>query len=65
MHAHHAIVPEQLDNGGEESLVKYYWQTLQDSLTVEYPWDIINWQSLTMGDFSWRECGKELHQLQC
>lgn len=39
MHVHHAVVPEQLANGGEEALVKYYWQTLQDSLTADYPWE--------------------------
>eukprot|EP00977_Amphora_coffeiformis_P000191 scaffold54_cov158-Amphora_coffeaeformis.AAC.5 len=37
MHIHHAVIPEQLANGGEEALVKHYWQSLQDSLTVDYP----------------------------
>ena len=40
MHIHHAVVPENLENGGEEALVKYYWQCLQNSLNdVEYPWE--------------------------
>jgi thiamine kinase-like enzyme len=40
MHVHHAVVPEQLENGGEEALVKYYWQTLTSELTnPAYPWE--------------------------
>ena len=30
MHIHHAINPDDLDNGGEESLLEYYLQTLRD-----------------------------------
>mmetsp|Transcript_15085 Transcript_15085/g.43803 ORF Transcript_15085/g.43803 Transcript_15085/m.43803 type:complete len:479 (-) Transcript_15085:209-1645(-) len=39
MHIHHAVDPEDLDGGGEESLVKYYLQTLRD-LGCAYPEDI-------------------------
>lgn len=38
MHLHHAVLPEDLDNGGEQELVDYYYQTLQASLPDhDYP----------------------------
>jgi hypothetical protein len=37
MHLHHAVLPQDLANGGEEALVKYYWKTLQDLLNQQYP----------------------------
>jgi hypothetical protein len=52
MHIHHAVVPEDLANGGEETLVRYYWQCLQDALVMSsqnqeqqhqqraYPWEV-------------------------
>ena len=39
MHIHHAVNPEDLDNGGEESLVDFYIQTLRE-LGCEYPEDV-------------------------
>jgi len=39
MHIHHAVNPEDLDNGGEEELVEHYLQTLRD-LGCEYPHDV-------------------------
>ena len=39
MHIHHAVIPEDLADGGEEGLVKHYWESLQGSLTVDYPWE--------------------------
>jgi thiamine kinase-like enzyme len=32
MHIHHCIVPSDLENGGEEALVRYYWEALQKAL---------------------------------
>jgi thiamine kinase-like enzyme len=41
MHLHHAVLPEDLANGGEEELVQYYWKTLQESLPENnYPWEM-------------------------
>jgi thiamine kinase-like enzyme len=45
MHIHHAVRPTDLDNGGEEELVDYYLQTLQDKLggpssRCSYPRDV-------------------------
>jgi hypothetical protein len=37
MHIHHAVLPEDLANGGEEALVKYYWKSLQDLLNQQHP----------------------------
>jgi len=39
MHIHHAVNPEDLDDGGEESLVEFYIQTLRD-LGCDYPADV-------------------------
>ena len=39
MHIHHAVNPEDLDNGGEELLVDYYLQTLAD-LNCDYPKEV-------------------------
>jgi hypothetical protein len=36
MHIHHAVLPEDLANGGEEALVKY-WKSLQDLLNQQHP----------------------------
>ena len=32
LHIHHAVRPELLDNGGEEALLRYYWETLHELL---------------------------------
>jgi Ecdysteroid kinase-like family len=42
MHVHHAVLPEHLSHGGEERLVRHYWQTLTASLPASktYPWDV-------------------------
>jgi len=39
MHIHHAVNPEDLDNGGEEGLVEYYLQTLR-RIGCDYPEDV-------------------------
>eukprot|EP00584_Thalassiosira_punctigera_P021045 CAMPEP_0172546714 /NCGR_PEP_ID=MMETSP1067-20121228/16411_1 /TAXON_ID=265564 ORGANISM="Thalassiosira punctigera, Strain Tpunct2005C2" /NCGR_SAMPLE_ID=MMETSP1067 /ASSEMBLY_ACC=CAM_ASM_000444 /LENGTH=428 /DNA_ID=CAMNT_0013333681 /DNA_START=218 /DNA_END=1507 /DNA_ORIENTATION=- len=39
MHVHHAVNPEDLDDGGEESLLEHYLQTLRN-LGCEYPDDV-------------------------
>lgn len=54
MHVHHAVLPEDLDWGGEEKLVQYYWITLiegfdqyndthnynDDDAAKCYPWTV-------------------------
>ncbi|KAL7546555.1 hypothetical protein ACHAWF_014110, partial [Thalassiosira exigua] len=39
MHVHHAVEPHLLDDGGEESLVRYYLETLR-GLGCDYPEDV-------------------------
>jgi thiamine kinase-like enzyme len=39
MHVHHAVAPENLADGGEEVLVKHYWELLQSSLESDYPFE--------------------------
>ena len=51
MHIHHAVLPEDLDNGGERSLVHFYWESLQSRLgpTGEaYDWEIA-WKHYRLG----------------
>jgi thiamine kinase-like enzyme len=45
MHIHHAILPQDLSNGGEEALVDHYWQTIKKLLPsgMSYPRDIAQW----------------------
>ena len=49
MHLHHAVVPQDLDHGGEEELVRHYWTTINESLqsrssnnddAAAYPWEV-------------------------
>lgn len=40
MHVHHAVVPEQLADGGEEALVRYYWECLCEAGVTDYPWEV-------------------------
>lgn len=42
MHIHHAVLPDDLDNGGEEALVRYYHDTICSLLPtgVTYSWDL-------------------------
>lgn len=40
MHIHHAVPPQLLANGGEESLVKYYWEQLCSLIQTDYPWEL-------------------------
>lgn len=40
MHIRHALVPERLENGGEEAIVLHYWQHLVDGLDGDYPWPV-------------------------
>lgn len=41
MHIRHAVLPEHLQNGGEEALVRYYWEYLCTHISGEtqYPWE--------------------------
>ena len=34
MHIHHAVLPEHLEDGGEEELVRHYWTTVTDALAA-------------------------------
>ena len=38
MHIHHAVMPDQLEGGGEEALVRHYWQHLISLIETEYSW---------------------------
>lgn len=43
MHIHHAVLPEHLAGGGEEELVRHYWNTVNASLASMgkiYPWEV-------------------------
>ena len=45
MHVRHAVEPHHLENGGEEHLVRQYWEYLQARLAskegpLDYPWDL-------------------------
>jgi hypothetical protein len=77
MHLHHAVLPEDLANGGEEALVKYYWKSLQDLLNQQHPaenyqysydeaWRIIDNRSSTTFLFSslWKTATPESMQLK-
>ncbi|GKY97258.1 hypothetical protein MPSEU_000684200 [Mayamaea pseudoterrestris] len=39
MHIHHAVLPHLLEEGGEEALVRHYWQQLNTLTNSEYAWD--------------------------
>jgi hypothetical protein len=45
MHIHHAVLPQDLTNGGEEALVDHYLQTIGELLPsgISYPRDIAHW----------------------
>jgi hypothetical protein len=54
MHIHHAVRPEDLENGGEEELWDHYYNTLCDLLgpTREYPRDVaLRHYRLTVCDY--------------
>jgi len=44
MHIRHAVIPEDLENGGEEVVVRHYWEHLtaliDDDNADLYPWDV-------------------------
>jgi hypothetical protein len=45
MHIHHAVLPQDLDtNGGEDGLLRHYWQTLQDCLTDGAAREAFTWE---------------------
>lgn len=74
MHVHHAVLPEDLDNGGEEELVRHYWTVMTDSLddgdddkSKAYPWEVaqrhyrlavVDYARFFLGRF-WKSATKE------
>jgi hypothetical protein len=43
MHIHHAVLPEHLAGGGEEELLRHYWNTVNERLASVgkvYPWEV-------------------------